>query len=144
MQRASKHCMAKSFREMLAWQLAFELERKVVMLVNDSSSAKRDFRFRDQLVSAAMSVPANIAEGFGRYRPTEMARFLEIACGSLDETENHLRAGVDSGYLCAEPAAELVLLAARCRRVMRRWQSYLRSAQSDPHFRSGPAKKRAR
>jgi four helix bundle protein len=126
--------MAKTFREMIAWQLAFELKDKVVAVLATSPPAKRDFKFRDQLSDAAKSVPANIAEGFGRYRPAEIARFLEIARGSLDETENHLRDGVSCGYFKAEAVGPLIRLAARCRTAITRWHTYLRRAKRDPRF----------
>ena len=70
------------------------------------------FRVSGQLSSSARSVPANIAEGFGRYRPTEIARFLEIARGSLDETETHLRCGVAEGYFSQESVAPLIVPVA--------------------------------
>jgi len=118
--------MAKSFREMAAWQLAFELKDRTIALITASPRARADFRFRDQLTSSARSVPANIAEGFGRFRPTEIARFLEIARGSLDETETHLRDGVTSGYFAPVDVAPLIFLAARCRSAINSWHSYLR------------------
>jgi|SRR5690349_12960440 len=104
--------MAKSFREMVAWQLAFELEQKVVALIAASPEAKRDFDFRDQLRDACKSVPSNIAEGYDRW----------------------LRGGVASGYFAAESVGPLIRLAARCRTAMTRWQSYLRRAKNDPRF----------
>ncbi|HEX8031713.1 MAG TPA: four helix bundle protein, partial [Vicinamibacterales bacterium] len=85
--------MARTFRELVVWQLAFELNEKVGLLLRQSGQAARDFRFRDQLRDSVRSIPANIAEGFGRYSPAEIARFTDIARASLDETENHLRDG---------------------------------------------------
>ena len=126
--------MARSFREMVAWQLAFELKEKIIVLIASSPQARRDYKFRDQLTSACKSVPSNIAEGHGRYRPAEIARFLEIATGSLDETENHLRDGVGSGYFKAEQVGPLIRLAARCRTASIRWQAYLQKAKRDPRF----------
>jgi four helix bundle protein len=82
--------MARSFRELVAWQLAFELNERVQKLIK-SGSASKDFKFRDQLADSARSAPRNIAEGFGRFNPTEIAQFVDYARGSLDETENHLR-----------------------------------------------------
>jgi hypothetical protein len=38
--------MAKSFREMVAWQLAFELKTQIILLLKDGPAA-RDFRFRE-------------------------------------------------------------------------------------------------
>jgi four helix bundle protein len=129
--------MAKTFREMVAWQLAFELKEKVVALLAVSPPALRDFAFRDQLTDAVKSVPSNLAEGFGRYRPRQTAQFVEVALGSLDETENHLRDGVGSGYFTAESVGPLIRLAARCRTASTRWLSYLRKAKRD-----GPPTKR--
>jgi four helix bundle protein len=128
--------MAHSFRDMVTWQLAFELKEKVIALIARSPKARRDFSFRDQLTDACKSVPSNIAEGFGRYRPAEIARFLEFAAGSLDETENHLRDGVGSGYFSAEDVGPLIRLGARCHTAMNRWQAYLQRAKRDPRFKS--------
>jgi four helix bundle protein len=127
--------MAKTFRDLVAWQLAFELKCQVVALLQDGP-ATRDFRFRDQLADAARSVPANVAEGFGRFNPAEIARFVDIARGSLDETENHLRDGVASKYFTAESVGPLIRLAARCRVALDRWHTYLRSTKNDPRFRT--------
>ena len=129
---------------MVAWQLAFELKEKVVALVAGSPGAKRDFEFRDQLIDACKSVPRNIAEGYGRYRPSEISRFLEIAMGSLDETENHLRDGVGSGYFEATDAGPLIRLAARCRTAMTRWHAYLRRVRHDPRFQPPPRPRKRR
>jgi four helix bundle protein len=127
--------MAKSFREMVAWQLAFELKTQVILLIKDSPAA-RDFKFRDQLADSARSVPSNIAEGFGRFNPAETMHFLDIARGSLDETENHLRDGVVSSYFPAESVGPLIKLIARCRAAISAWHSYLRTVKKDPRFQS--------
>jgi four helix bundle protein len=45
------------------------------------------------------SIPANIAEGCGRLGNSELHRFLQIACGSVNEMEYHLLLAKDLGYL---------------------------------------------
>lgn len=82
--------MAKSFRELVVWQLAVDLRDKVLPLL-ELGPVTRDFKFRDQLADSVRSPPRNIAEGYGRYNPTEIAQFVNYARASLDETENHLR-----------------------------------------------------
>ena len=125
--------MAKTFREMVAWQLAFELNRNIQRLLK-SGPASRDLKFRDQLADSSRSPARNIAEGFGRFNPTETAQFLDFAIASLDETENHLRDGVESNYFAATDVAPQIVLIARCRKAVASWHSYLRSVKNDPRF----------
>ncbi len=134
--------MAKSFREMVCWQLTFELKEKIVALMAASPRAQKDFDFRNQLNDSCKSVPSNIAEGFGRYRPAQTLYFLEIAMGSLEETENHLRDGVGSGYFKAEEVGPLIRLLARGRTAMIGWQAYLQKAKNDPRFNPRAKKKK--
>ena len=130
---AGEFLMAKTFRELVAWQLAFELNERIQKLLQ-AGPASKDFKFRDQLADSARSAPRNIAEGYGRFNPTEIAQFVDYARASLDETENHLRDGVASSYFSAEAAGPLILLLVRCRKALASWHTYLRSVKDDPRF----------
>ena len=88
----------RDFRELVCWQLSYELKCEVLAFL-ENGPASKDFKYRDQMKDAASSAPRNIAEGFGRFRPGDFARFLEIARASLIETRNHLIDGRDRGYL---------------------------------------------
>lgn len=125
--------MAKSFRELVAWQLAVELRDKVLPLLK-TDPVRKDFKFCDQLADSVRSPARNIAEGYGRYNPAEIARYVDFARASLDETENHLRDGVASSYFPAETVGPLIRLLARCRTALNHWHTYLRSVQTDPRF----------
>lgn len=57
---------ARRYEELVAWQLANELKRKVYALV-DQSSARDDRRFCEQIKDSAASAPRNLAEGFACY-----------------------------------------------------------------------------
>src|SRR5688572_9297074 len=87
----------KHYKELIVWQLSYELEREVFAITATGEVAK-DFKFRDQIRDSSASAPRNIAEGFGRYRPREFARFLEIARASLTETHSLLQSGHDRKY----------------------------------------------
>ncbi|WP_258164912.1 four helix bundle protein [Desulfobacca acetoxidans] len=63
---------------MIAWQKARELA-KGVYLVATKGELSRDFGFRDQIRRSAVSVMANLAEGFERGRRTEFHQFISIA-----------------------------------------------------------------
>ena len=96
----------RSFREFMAWQLAYGLRRAVRPLCARALSAK-DFNMCTQIREAARSAPRNIAEGFGRYAPRDFARFVRIAKASEVELLNHLQEAFDSGYLSAHELQEL-------------------------------------
>ena len=57
----------------------------------------------DQIRRAVVSIPSNIAEGFGRDTDNEFRRFLSIARGSLYETKTQLQLSESLGYLRIEP-----------------------------------------
>jgi len=101
---------ARNFRDLVAWQLAYELKCEVLAFTA-TGPVSRDFKYRDQIRDSSASAPANISEGFGRFRPRDFARFLEYARASLMETQNHLLDGRDRGYLDAQLYSRLSNLA---------------------------------
>lgn len=66
------------------YKLSLKLARKVYALTKDSKLSK-DFSLVNQLRSAALSVTANIAEGYGRRTRKDFAQFLSVALGSANE-----------------------------------------------------------
>ena len=90
--------MVRDFRQLLCWQLSHELKCEVLAFTA-TPPASRDGRFCDQIRDSAAGAPRNIAEGFGRFRPGDFARFLEYARASLMETQNHLIDARDRRYL---------------------------------------------
>ena len=67
------------------------------------------FRLGDQLIKSAASIPANIAEGYGRRRRAEYIRFLDIANGSLCELETHFEICIEFGLAAREELANILL-----------------------------------
>jgi len=61
-----------------------------------------DYGFKDQVTRSALSVPSNIAEGYERGGPKEIARFLRIAKGSIGELRTQLYIGIEAGFLDRE------------------------------------------
>ena len=104
--------VVRRYQDLVAWQLADELKRKVYELV-DNSSARNDFKFRDQIRDSASSAPTNIAEGFGYYRHPEFARHVRIAKSEILETHQHLGDGVDRHHWTREQASPIQELADR-------------------------------
>ena len=88
----------RSFRDLLVWQLASEFSSEIYRLVG---SLPRDERYSlsDDLLRAARSIPANIAEGWGRLFPKEKISFYNIANGSAEECSNHIVEAKNNGYI---------------------------------------------
>jgi four helix bundle protein len=92
---------ARSFRDLMVWQKAHEFVLAVYRLT-DSFPDREKFGISHQMRRAAVSIPANIAEGFGKRSRAEKARFLNIAEGSLEECRYYLILAHDLGYGQAE------------------------------------------
>jgi len=88
----------KSFEELEAWRKGHDLVLSVYEVTVRFPKEER-FGVVSQLRRAATSVPANIAEGFGRRSTKDFVRYLEIAGGSLEETRYFLRLSKDLKYL---------------------------------------------
>lgn len=78
-----------SYRDLAVWQRAMQLAEEAYRLAKLMPKAE-EYRLISQLVRAAVSVPANIAEGHARAGRKEFLNFLSIAGGSLAETETLL------------------------------------------------------
>lgn len=88
----------KSFEKILAWQSARNLTKDIYIL-STRDKFNNDFGLQDQIRRSAVSVMANIAEGYERRGDKEFVRFLNISKGSLAEVKSHLYVAFDVGYI---------------------------------------------
>jgi len=88
---------AKSFQELLVWRKAHELVLTVYALTADFPKPET-YGLSLQMRRSAVSVPANIAEGFRRRSRAEKVRFLNMAESSLEETRYFLILAHDLRY----------------------------------------------
>lgn len=81
--------MVTNFKDLIVWQRGIDITEKCYYL---TKSFPRDeiYAMTSQIRRAASSIPANIAEGYGRRSTQEYIRFLNIAQGSINELETHL------------------------------------------------------
>ena len=88
---------ARSFRDLVVWQKAHEFVLAVYRFT-ESFPDREKYGLAHQLRRAAVSIPANIAEGFGKRSQAEKGRFLNIAEGSLEECRYNLILAHDLKY----------------------------------------------
>jgi four helix bundle protein len=88
---------ARSFRDLLVWQKAHGFVLEVYRLT-EVFPRQETYGLSIQMRRAAVSIPANIAEGFRRSSRTEKGRFMNIAEGSLEECRYFLILAGDLGY----------------------------------------------
>jgi four helix bundle protein len=88
---------AKTFTDLIVWQKSHQLVLAVYKLT-DNFPTHEAFGLTSQLRRAAVSIPANIAEGFKRRSKQEKKRFLNIAQASLEECRYYLILAKDLKY----------------------------------------------
>jgi four helix bundle protein len=103
---------AHSLRDVMAWRKAHEFVLAVYHFT-DSFPQREIFGLTHQMRRAAVSIPANIAEGFGKRSKPEKARFLNIAEGSLEESRYYLILAQDLRYGNTEQLMRLLQDASR-------------------------------
>ena len=87
----------KNYKELVVWQKAYQLVLEIYKITKEYPKSE-SFCLTQQMRRAAISIPSNIAEGYGRKHKTEYHRFLSIAYGSLSELETQYLLSIDLGY----------------------------------------------
>ena len=107
----------RSYRDLAAWQKARALVKRVygatALFPSDES-----FGLVRQIRRAAVSVPSNIAEGYGRGSLGDYIRFLQVARGSLFELETQIILANDLEYLTEEQTNSLTEDIQQCARIL--------------------------
>jgi len=98
----------QGFRRLVAWQKADDLASAVFSVMRLLPLQHR--WLKDQIARAAVSVPANVAEGYGRGSLRDYLRFLDIARGSLAELEYYLHFLRRNGLIEAERLVQVEAL----------------------------------
>lgn len=88
---------ARTFRDLLVWQKAHQFVLSVYRFT-DAFPRNEIFGLTSQFRRAAVSIPANIAEGFRKRGKSDKARFMNIAQGSLEECRYYLILANDLRY----------------------------------------------
>jgi four helix bundle protein len=88
----------KKFEDLKIWKLALETTKEIYDLTMKEKFLK-DFKLKDQIRRAIISVSSNIVEGFEKNNNNEFIRFLKISKGSVGEARNQLYIALAVGYI---------------------------------------------
>ena len=116
----------RDFTDLQVWRLARELRKLTYNLMRGFPSEER-YVLSSQLRRAAISITANIAEGFGRYSYQENIQFCRQARGSAFEVRDHLLTAFDQNYITSEQFKKADALAQR---VVQTLNGYIRSTKA--------------
>jgi four helix bundle protein len=103
---------AQNFQELVVWQKSHQLTLRVYKLTSGFPKTET-YGLSSQMRRAAVSVPANIAEGFKKRGRSDKARLLNVAQGSLEELRYYFILARDLSYLPADSSWEDVDEVAR-------------------------------
>jgi four helix bundle protein len=114
--------MPESVEKLEIWQEAVEIVR-ILYELTKSWPREEMYGLTSQIRRAAVSIPANIAEGVGRGGPGDMSRFAQIALGSLYELDTLLYLGVELKYASQ---TEVTRVRDRLTLLAKRTSSFIR------------------
>ena len=100
----------KSYRDLIVWNKSVNMVTlEYVLLKNFPSDEK--FGLTSHIKRSSVSIPSNIAEGFGRNYTKDYARFLQISRGSLFEMQTQLQIAVNLGVIYENELTEIKSLS---------------------------------
>jgi len=120
--------MIKSFEELDCWKACRALRLFVLREVIPLLPLVEKHRLADQLIRAARSTTANVAEGFGRYNYMDNRKFVGIARGSCQEVLDHLITACDEQMISEDLLTKGQSLAIEAVRLLNGYMAYLKRA----------------
>jgi four helix bundle protein len=115
---------AKSFEDLLVWQKAHAFVLEIYRLT-DTFPKNELFALTSQMRRAAISIPANIAEGFKRRTHPDKIRVLNIAQGSVEESQYYRILALDLHY------ADTSILRPQLDEISKMLDAYVRAIERD-------------
>jgi four helix bundle protein len=109
-------------KELEVWKKSMELA-ETIYAFSQSFPKTEKFGLTSQIRRAAVSIPANIAEGAGRKSNKELLQFLSIAMGSLAELETHYLLSIRLGF--AQELKEIINLMNSVKRLLLGTRNYI-------------------
>ena len=107
----------QSHRDLIVWQKGMQLV-ECAYHITKLLPKEETYALSDQIRRAAISVPSNIAEGYGRGSNKDYAHFLSIAKGSVNELDTQIRAAIMLGFVDEMMCQEALALCEECGKML--------------------------
>ena len=107
----------KSYRDLIVWQKSMDLVTLIYKLALKLPENEK-YGLIPQIKRSAISIPSNIAEGYGRNYRKDYSRFLQIARGSLFENQTQLEIAVNLGFIKVEDLQEIKELSIEVEKML--------------------------
>ncbi|HDH04463.1 MAG TPA: four helix bundle protein [Nitrospirae bacterium] len=117
----------KTFRDLIVWQKAMQLVTQIY-LITKGLPKEEIYGLTPQIRRSSVSIPSNIAEGYGRNSTNDYIRFLQIATASLYELQTQLEICLNLEYLSKQIFKELY---EKSREIERMISSLIRKLTPD-------------
>lgn len=115
----------EKFEDITAWQEA----RILTKIIYDTAKMNKyfwsDYKFKEQITNASVSIMSNVAEGFSRRSNKEFIQFLFIAKGSCAEVQSDLYIALDQKYISEEKFKDIYGQADKVARLISNFITYL-------------------
>ena len=98
----------KSFKDLIVWQKSYKLVLEIYETTKDFPKSET-YGLSQQMRKTAVSIPSNIAEGYGRKHKAEYNHFLSVAYGSLLELETQYLLAIDLKYVSKNESIEKLM-----------------------------------
>jgi four helix bundle protein len=107
----------KSYRDLIVWQKGMALV-KDIYLTSQAFPKEELYGLTSQIRKCAVSIPSNIAEGYGRNSTGDYKRFLQIANGSLYELQTQIQIALDLNYISQESFNKIFNLSIEIDKIL--------------------------
>ena len=119
------------FEDIEAWKAARELTQQIYKAAAQGNFT-RDYGLRDQIQRAAVSIMANISEGFDSQSNKAFIQFLGYALRSTTEVQSHLYVALDQKYISQDEFNDLYQQAVKVKNIIHGFMRYLRNTTHEP------------
>ncbi|MDB0040801.1 four helix bundle protein [Algibacter sp.] len=107
----------KSYRDLIVWQKSMDVVTLIYKLVKQFPNDEK-FGLISQIKRSSVSVPSNIADGYGRNYTKDYIRFLNIARGSLYEMQTQLQVALNLDFIVEEDLNEINSLSVEVEKML--------------------------